>query len=125
MKAFAIFPTVCVFAITLSLLTLTGLFRPRITLICSSVITCGFGGLMTLFSMEAFRFLYYANYIGVPISILCFTFLSSRLWVDRSDGTKWVKILGLGLLSSVVTIGIFMVSMFIALASNSMMGPKP
>ena len=104
MKAFVIFPTICVFVLTLTLVTLGGQSRPR-TILWSTVVTASFGGLMTWLSFEVFAFLYFSNFIGVLVCIPCLTYLTNRLF--SSDSNKimfWIRIPGLGVVSTTVTL---------------------
>ena|SRR5258706_1334760 len=104
MKAFVIFPAICVFVLTLSLVTLGGQSRPR-TILWSTLVTATFGGLMTWLSVEAFTFLYFSNFIGVLICIPCLTYLTNRLFsLDSNKKTFWIRILGLGVVSTAVTL---------------------
>lgn len=64
-----------------------------------------FGGLMTWFSVDAFTFLYYSNFIGVVVCIPCLTYLTNRLFSKtQGKGINWIRVLGLGILSTVVTV---------------------
>jgi hypothetical protein len=123
MKAFVIFPTICFFALTLTLLRL-GQLRPQTALLWSTILTIIFGALMTLVSADVFLFLYYMNFLGVIILIPCLTYLTNELFSDNSNKIKWVRILGLGLVSTVLTIVIFATSMFFSFAYNPM-DPAP
>ena len=105
MKAFVIFPTICVFLLTLTLLTLDGQMKARTTLFCSVIVTVLFGGLMTWFSVDAFFYLYYSNFIGVLVCIPCLTYLTNRLLSKNFDKRmSWIRVLGLGILSTLVTL---------------------
>jgi hypothetical protein len=105
MKAFVIFPTICVFLLTMTLLTLDGQTKQRTTLLWSVMVTALFGGLMTWFSVDVFAFLYYSNFIGVLVCIPCLTYLTNRLLSKNLDKKiNWIRVLGLGILSTVVTI---------------------
>src|SRR5690349_16334077 len=102
MKTFVIFPTICVFLLTLTLMTLNGQTRHRTTLLWSVMVTVLFGGLMTWFSLDAFSFLYYSNFIGVLVCIPCLTYLTNRLFSKTQDKKiNWIRVLGLGILSTV------------------------
>lgn len=83
-----------------------------------------FGGLMTWISVDVFFFLYYMNFVGVIILIPCLTYLTDKLFRDNSDKIKWLRILGLGLVSTILTIVIFATSMFFSIAYNPM-DPAP
>lgn len=106
MTAFVIFPTICVLVLTLTLLTLGGLSRPRVVLL-STLITATFGGLMTWLSVEVFTFLYYSNFLGVLMCIPCLTYLANRLFTYNSNKiTFWIRIVGLGIVSTAATLGL-------------------
>ena len=120
MKTFVIFPTICVFALTLTLLKLDGRTKPHTVLLWSTIVTTIFGGLMTWFSVDVFLFLYYLNFLGVIILIPCLTYLTNKLFKDNKDNKKWIRILGLGLISTVLTIAVFATTMFLSLLNNPM-----
>lgn len=121
MKAFAIFPTICVFVLTLTLLRLSGQLKPRTTLLLTLMVTIFFGGLMTWFSFEIFQFLYFANFFGVLVCIPCLTYLTNRLFSDNSDKRiHWLRILGLGLASTAVTIVVAGALIFFSFLNNPM-----
>jgi hypothetical protein len=104
MKAFVIFPTICVFLLATTLLTLDAQTKWRTTLLWSGILTILFGGLMTWFSVDAFFFLYYSNFIGVLVCIPCLTYLTNRLLNKTSDKrANWIGILGIGIVSTVLT----------------------
>ena len=105
MKAFVIFPTICVFVLTMTLLTLDGQTKSRTTFLWSAIVTVLFGGLKTWFSVDFFFFLYYSNFIGVLVCVPCLTYLTNRLLSKKLDKrTNWILVLGLGIISTVVTI---------------------
>lgn len=105
MKAFVIFPTICVFLLITTLLTLDGQTKSRTTWFLSVIVTVLFGGLMTWFSVDVFIFLYYTNFIGVLVCIPCLTYLTNRLLNKNVDkGTNWIRVLGLGVIATVVTV---------------------
>lgn len=105
MKAFVIFPAICVFLFTKTLFTLDGQTKRGTTLLWTVAVIVLFGGLMTWFSVDVFVFLYYANFIGVLVCIPCLTYLSYRL-LNKTLGERvnWIAVLGLGILSTVVTV---------------------
>jgi hypothetical protein len=124
MKAFVIFPTICVFLLTMTLLALDGQTKQRTKLISSIIVTALFGGLMTWFSLDAFLFLYYLNFIGVLISIPCLTYLTYRLLSKNQDeGVNWIRVLGLGILSTVVTVATAGFLIFMSFMYNPMDPP--
>jgi len=121
MKAFVIFPTICVFVLTLTLLKLGGQVRPRTSLFWSIIVTSVFGGLMTWFSFETFQFLYFANFVGILICIPCITYLTNKLFASNVDKRiYWTRIIGLGLASTAVTILVGGALIFFSFLNNPM-----
>jgi hypothetical protein len=105
MKAFAIFPTICVFAMTLTLFNLDRQIKFQKSLIIATTFTVVFGGLMIRYSVSAFYFLYFFNVIGVLVLIPCLTYWTNRtIRRTQNTGTNWIRILGLGLVSTVLSI---------------------
>jgi hypothetical protein len=105
MKAFVIFPTICVFILTLTLVRWNGQLKQNSALLLTTISTCFFGGLMIWFAYEAFQFLYYANFVGIVVCIPCITYLANKLF--RKNSNKWIygaRMLGLGLASTALTI---------------------
>jgi hypothetical protein len=124
MKVFVIFPTICIFLLTMTLLTLDGQTKRRTTLLWSSIVTVLFGGLMTWFSVDAFVFLYYSNFIGVLVCIPCLTYLTNRLLNKTLDKrVNWIRVLGLGILSTVVTVATAGFLIFMSFMYNPMDPP--
>lgn len=117
MKALIIFPTICVFVMTLTLLKLEGTTKPRNALLRTIAVTAILSGLMIWFPVEGF-FLYYGNWIGIMILIPCFTYLSNKLFKDNADKTRWIRILGLTIFSTILTVAIFALSLLFALTYN-------
>ena len=121
MKAFVIFPTICVFVLTLTLLKLNGQLRPRTSLLWTIIVTSFFGGLMTLFSSETFQFLYFANFVGILVCVPCITYLTNKLFTNNVDKRiYWTIIIGLGLASTAVTILIGGALIFFSFLNNPM-----
>ncbi len=124
MGAFVIFPTNCVFLLTMTLLTLGVQKKQRTALHSSVMLTVLFGGLMLWFSVDAFVFLYYLNFIGIVICIPCLTYWSVRLLSKILDKRiNWIGVLGLGILSTVVTVVIAGFLIFISFLYNPMDPP--
>lgn len=124
MKAFVIFPTICVFLLTMTLLTLDGQTKPRTMLLWSILVTVLFGGLMSWFSVDVLLFLYYSNFIGVLVCIPCVTYLTNRLLSKPLDKrVNWLRVLGLGILSTAVTIATAGFLIFMSFMYNPMDPP--
>jgi hypothetical protein len=124
MKAFVIFPTVCVFLLTLTLLRLKGQMKPMTTLLWSIIVTAVFAGLTTWFSLAVFEFLYYSNFLGIVVCIPCLTYLTNQLFSSKlNQGTNWVRVMGLGIISTVATIATAGFLIFISFMHNPMDPP--
>jgi hypothetical protein len=124
MKAFVIFPTICVFVLSLTLLKLLGEIKPKISLLRSTIVTVVFGGLMTWLSVEIFVFLYFANFLGAIVCIPCLTYLTPRLF--RSNSNKkifWISLVGLGIVSTAVTMGVAWFLILFSFLNNPMDPP--
>ena len=105
MKAFVIFPTICVFLLALVTFKLSIQDKHRTRLLFSIFATALIGGVMTWYSVYFFRFLLYAYFIGVLVCIASLTFLGNQLLSKSQDkGVNWIRLLGLGILSTIVTI---------------------
>ena len=125
MKAFVIFPAICIFALILTMLKLSGQVGSRTALLWSTIVTILFAGLMMWFSVDVFSFLYYANFFGVIVLIPCLTYLTNKVFNDNKGKGKWMRLLGLGFVSAALTIAIFALSIFFSLANNPMdPGPR-
>jgi len=87
--------------VTLTSLKLDGQLRTRTIVLLTTIVTVVFAGLMTLFSVEVFFFLYYANFLGVVVCIPCLTYLINELLPGNKR--SWTRLIGLGLVSTVAT----------------------
>ena len=124
MKAFVIFPTICVFLLTTTLLTLSTSIKWRTILLWSGIVTVLFGGLMTWFSVAAFLFLYYSNFIGVLVCISCLTYLTNRLLNKTLDKkVNWIGIFGIFIVSTVLTVATAGFLIFMSFMYNPMDPP--
>lgn len=124
MKAFVIFPTICVFFLTMTLLMLVGQTKPKLKLLWSILVTVLFGGFMTWFSVDVFVFLYYSNFIGLLVCISCLTYLANRGFSKTlNNRVNWFRILGLRIMSIAVTVVIAGFLIFIAFLFNPMDPP--
>ena len=120
MKTFAIFPTICIFVATASLLKIEGQLGNRKVLLWSVSATLGLGGIFTIFSVELFFFLYYFNFISVIIIIPCLISLINKSLPKVSGAPYWLRLAGIGLAATIVTVLVFAGCMFLSLASNPM-----
>jgi len=122
---FVIFPTICVFLLTLTLLTLKGQMTSLRIFTWSILVTTIFAGLLSWFSVDAFFFLYCSNFLSVLLVIPCLTFLANRIVPYRWIKNIWIRLIGLGFISTIVTLIIFGMAMFFSLVSNPTdPGPK-
>ena len=120
MKAFAIFPTICIFLLTLTLLHARGEKKPKMKLGWSFLVTIIFGGVMTMFSGYIFKFLFYANFLAAIFIIPCLTYLSNKCFPVVTGKKYWLRIVALGLISTVVTSTLFGATMIFSLLNNPM-----
>jgi hypothetical protein len=124
MKAFVIFPTICVFLLTMTLLTLARQTKRRTILLWPDIVTVLFAGLMTWLSVDAFVFLYYSNFIGVLVCIPCLTYLTNQLLNRTLDKrVNRIGVLGLGILSTAVTVATAVFFIFMSFMYNPMDPP--
>lgn len=119
MKSFAIFPNITIFLITLTLLNVnrqTGKLR---IIGWTTFVTFILGVLLTLYSSELFRLLYYFNFISLIISIPCLTYLANKVFPDYKKAS-WARLLGIGIISTVLTVTLFLTTMLAAFIQNPM-----
>ena len=125
MKAFVLFPTICVFVLTLTLLKHNGQTKSWIVLGWAIIVTTTFGGLATLNSIEIFEFLYYTNFLGVLICIPCLTYLTNSLFRKKSNQrVNLLRVVGLSIASTLVTVIIAGTLMLFAFLHNPMDPPS-
>ncbi len=119
MKAFAIFPTICVFALTLTLYNFDRQIKFRNTLLIAFFFAIVFGSYMTFYSSKLFPILYVVNIFGVFILTPCLTYWVSKL--ISSIGSKkvyWMKIIGVGIASALLSSFLFVLLMWNAFLHN-------
>jgi hypothetical protein len=97
--------------------------KPTTVLLWSIIATAVFAGLKTWFSLAVFEFLYYSNFLGVVVCIPCLTYLTNQLFSQPEERTNWVRALGLGIISTVVTIATAGFLIFISIMHNPMDPP--
>jgi hypothetical protein len=125
MKAFVLFPTICVFLFTLTLLKLNGQTKSWIVLSWAIIVTATFGGVMTFYSVEVFEFLYFANFLGVLICIPCLTYLLNELLKKNSNQrTYLLRVVGLSFISTLITAVIAGTLILFAFINNPMDPPS-
>jgi hypothetical protein len=125
MKAFVLFPTICVFLFTLTLLKLNGQTKSWIVLGWAIIVTATFGGVMTFYSVEVFEFLYFANFLGVLICIPCFTYLLNKLFKKNSNQRAYLlRVVGLSFISTLITAVIAGTLILFAFINNPMDPPS-
>ena len=121
MKAFVIFPAICVFLLVLALMIVYGKLKLKDVLLWTFITTAVFGGLMTWLSHEMFHFLYYSNFFGVLVCIPCLTFLMYRVLYKNINGRiNWLHLLGLGILSTFLTVTIAVLLILLSFFNNPM-----
>jgi hypothetical protein len=125
MKAFVLFPTICVLLFTLTLLKLNGQTKSWIELGRAIIVTATFGGVMTFYSVEVFEFLYFANFLGVLICIPCLTYLLNKLFKKNSNQrTYLLRVVGLSMASTLITAVIAGTLILFAFINNPMDPPS-
>jgi hypothetical protein len=77
------------------------------------------GGLLILYSVELFELLFYSNFISVVIIIPCLTYLTNKLFPNYKKAS-WIRLLGLGIISTVLTVTLFLTTMLAAGIQNPM-----
>lgn len=120
MKTFVIFPALCVFISAWTLLIKEVSVRPMKKVMWTTLATVVFAGMMVMFSNEVFLFLYYSNFLSVLIIVPCLTYLVNRALPTISGKMFWLRLLGLGFASSILTVAVFVVAMFFSFAYNPM-----
>jgi hypothetical protein len=101
MKTFVLFPTICVFVLTLTLLKLNGQTKSWIVFGWAIIVTATFGRVMTLYSVEVSELLYYSNFLGVLICIPCLTYLANKLFKKNSNQRIYLlRVVGLSFIST-------------------------
>ncbi len=125
MKAFVLFPTLCVFVFTLTLLKLNRQTKSWIVFSWAIVVTATFGGVMTFYSVEIFEFLFYSTFIGVLICIPCLTYLLNKLFKHNSNRRVYLlRVVGLSVASTLVTATIAGMLILFAFINNPMDPPS-
>src|SRR5687767_472566 len=119
MKSFAIFPTLSIFLLTLTLFSFSGQTGKLKIIGLTILVTSILGGLLTIYSVELFELLYYFNLISVIIIITCLTYLTNRLFPEHKKAT-WIRLLALGIVSTVLTVTLFLTTMLAAFIQNPM-----
>lgn len=119
MKSFAIFPTLSIFLLTLTLLSVSGQTGKLKIIGLAILSTSMLGGLLTMYSVELFEILYYFNLLSVIIVIACLTYLTNMLFPEHKKAT-WIRLLALGVVSTVLTVTLFLTTMLAAFIQNPM-----
>lgn len=121
MKAFAIFPTICIFITVLTILRFLDFSGTWLKKIIISFIAAGlFAGFMIVNSLNYFEFLYFFNFVSVLIIVPCLTYLANVSINGFLDKRYLLRTFVLFLLSTIVTLFVFGISFFISMASNPM-----
>jgi hypothetical protein len=104
---------------TLTFLNANGLTGKLKIIGWTILVTSILGGLLTFYSVELFTPLYYFNFVSVIISIPCLTYLTNKLFSDYKKAS-WVRLLGLGIISTVLTVTLFLTIMLASFIQNPM-----
>jgi hypothetical protein len=125
MKAFVLFPTICIFVFSLTLLKLNGQTKSWIVLSWATIVTATFGGLMILYSVEVFEFLFYSNFLGVLVCIPCLTYLLNKLFKKNFNQRVYLlRVVGLSFVSTLITAVIAGTLILFAFINNPMDPPS-
>jgi hypothetical protein len=125
MKAFVLFPTICIFVFSLTLLKLNGQTKSWIVLSWATIVTATFGGLMILYSVEVFEFLFYSNFLGVLVCIPCLTYLLNKLFKKNFNQRVYLlRVVGLSFVSTLITAVIAGTLILFAFLNNPMDPPS-
>lgn len=119
MKAFTIFPAISVFFLVFTLLTLEGQIKSKMILFWTVFVTITFCVFALRFSSDIFIILLYMNFLGVLICIPCLTYLTNSVLKRKSDyKIYWLRILSLGIVSTLLTITVAGICIWLALLYN-------
>lgn len=125
MKSFAIFPTISIFILTFTLLRMNWEFPTKKNLIWSFLITFILGGLLIIFAIDVFILLYLSNFVFALILIPFLTFLLNDFFPETTGGKLWIRLFGMGLIATAITLTLLGTTFFLAIANNPMdPGPK-
>jgi hypothetical protein len=125
MKAFVIFPTICVFILTSSILKNQSDLGTKKNLFWSfttTIIFCGLViGALRIFKAAEFAFLLMlSNVVFALIVIPILTFLINDLFPNATGKILWIRLFGIGVVATAVTAALFGASMIFALMNNPM-----
>jgi len=121
MKAFAIFPTLCLFILILTILKVFNFPTKNIfRLLLSFAIALIFLVTTILNSIEMFTFLYFGNFLSVIIIIPCMTYLLSSTISKKRTERYWLKITLICISITIITVLTFAITFFYSMLNNPM-----
>jgi hypothetical protein len=119
MKAFIIFPVICIFIITLTIVRIKDLpwsWRKRILI--SLAVSVLFAILLISTINYLFAFVYYCNLGCVLLMIPSISYLANKYFNHLLPTHPIVKIILLSAISAIITLLIFAISIFISILFN-------
>ena len=126
MKAFAIFPTICIFVMVLTILRILEFPSTWLMKILLSFLAAGlFTGFVLMNSLNYFEFLYFFNFVSVLIIVPCLTYIANVSIHGFLEKIYLLRLFVLFLLSTIVTLIVFGISFFISVANNPMDYARP
>lgn len=116
MKAFVVFPSLCLFIITFALAKKD----IRSILLTSLLPSATFGVFAVVYGLKLFQLFYYLNFILVPITIPFVVYLFNRS-ATRPSAVRWIVT---SITACILVIALFSACFFTAMAYNPM-DPAP
>lgn len=123
MKTFAIFPSLTIFLIALTLFQLTGKVKGILALVYGAAIAAVFYGFTVLYSDAIFPFIFSGNVISLFIAEACVTYLGYKFALKTWGSPSLSKIVSIVVTTGLVIAMVFVVTIIIALANNPMDPP--
>lgn len=121
MKAFAIFPTICIFVMVLTILRILGFPSTWLKKILFSFLAAGlFAVFVIINSSNFFEFLYFFNFVSVLIIVPCLTYLANVSIHGFLDKAYLIRLFVLFVLSAIFTLLVFGILFFMSMANNPM-----
>ena len=121
MKAFAIFPTLCLFILALAIFKALNfparMFYRQLSAIALTIV---FSVTMVLNSSKMFTFLYLGGFISVIIIILSMTYLMESMIEKKSTTRYWILLTLLFLTITVITTSVFIMTFIYSMLNNPM-----
>jgi len=121
MKAFAIFPTLCIFILALAIFKALNFPSRKLYRQLSAVaLTIVFSVTMVLNSSEMFTFLYFGGFISVILIILSMTYLMGSMIEKKPPKRYWILITLLFLSITLITTSVFIMTFIYSMLNNPM-----